>query len=161
MSALSRTTADRIQPAVRASFLLAAMIVSSCTGGATPATQNCTRYHVPSLGADNQFRVSVGTADVPELRGSGDHFDVAMSVVPPVVGPVTVVHAADGKESRWDLRFAGGNGLSTRCRVGADGARSTCSASLGVVSIRPEGVWSLETNGNHVLEAGLSFQVCR
>jgi len=142
-----------------AALLLA--VLSSCS--ATPVVPTCGRVDAPrSMGPENAFRVSIPAESAPTLSGDRDRMDVAFTFVPPLVGPIVLVKSVGGREAiRWELKVGPGAGISTRCRLGATAALSTCGATIGTLPFSAGGEWSIEPNGNRVLEAGLSFRTCR
>lgn len=144
-----------------ATFGAAALFVLSACA-AEPTLPKCTRIDVPSMGPENSFRVSVAAQSASTLAGNGDRIDIAMTMVPPIDGPVTLVHTEDGRETgRWQLKVGLGSSISTRCRLGATPALSTCSASIGNLPRSSAGEWSVEPGSNRLLEAGLAFRTCR
>jgi hypothetical protein len=157
MSDVSAIGSARLAPAIAGAL---ASLVLSCSPA--PTTQRCSRYDVPSMGPENNFRISLAAATVPALDSPDDRMDVTFSIVPPIAGPVVLVHSEGGSEkSRWQLAVPAGSGISTRCRIGATAALSTCNATLPALPMTAAGEWSLEPGDNRVLEAGIALRVCR
>jgi hypothetical protein len=149
-----------MRTAARSGLGLLLLLLASCS--TEPATQRCIRSDVGSMGSENAFRLSVPADASPPLDDKDDRMDVALSVVPPLVAPVTLLHSVDGKEvARWELDVIAPVGLSTRCRIGATKVLSTCGAVVGDLPHSTAGDWSIEPRGNRVLEVGLSFRTCR
>lgn len=135
-------------------------LLSSCSAQAL--VPKCSRIDVPSMGPENSFRVTIPSDTAPNLTGIGDRIELAISIVPPLSGPVTLVQSNEGRETgRWVLEVGPGSGISTRCRIGTSVGLSTCKAAIGDLPHSSAGQWSMEPGNNRVLEAGLSFRVCR
>jgi len=136
------------------------MLLASCS--AEPIVPKCSHRNAVSMGAENDFRVSILSEGGVKLEDNDDRIDVAMTIVPPIVGPVTLVQQVEGREPvRWDLELIPGTSISTRCRLGATPDLSTCKAAIGALPMATAGNWSIEPRGNHVLEAALAFRTCR
>lgn len=155
---------DRVRPAACCRtgtvMIAAALLLTSCT--AEPVAMKCSRYDAPSMGPENAFRIAIAREGAPLLDDAADHIDVALTLVPPVVGPVVLVHTLDGREdARWELKVGPDSGISTRCRLGATPVLSTCNVTMGNLPISTAGQWSVEPGSNRVLEAGLAFRTCR
>lgn len=139
---------------------LALFVFSSCV--TATVVPKCRRIAALSMGPENAYRVSIPVESAATLAGEGDRMDVAFTIVPPLVGPVVLVQKVDGREAaRWELKAGSGSGISTRCRLGATRALSTCDAAIGSLPFATAGEWSIEPLANRVLEAGLSLHTCR
>lgn len=113
------------------------------------------------MGPENGFQLSVADDEFPLLDDDNERMDVAVTVVPPLVGPVSLVQIVDGKPlARWELRLPQPTGMSTRCTVGLSPTTSTCGVTISDRPHPPGGYYELDARGNHVLEAGLAFFLC-
>lgn len=140
--------------------LTAILLLASCS--AQPSAQKCSRVDVGSMGEDNAFRLTVATDAAPVLDDASDRLDVAFTLVPPIVAPVILIQSVEGKEvGRWELKVSPATGISTRCRLGATPALSTCGAVIGNLPRSAAGEWTIDARGNRVLEVALSFRTCR
>lgn len=155
----SRPTASGSRLAVMfAAFV--AVLSTSCA--AAPIVPKCARIDVPSMGPENEFRVSIPAESASTVRDPRDRIDIALTMLAPIVGPVVLVQAIRGKEAaHWQLNVSTSTGISTRCRIGSTPLLSTCDATLGNLPLSTAGEWSIDPGANHVLEAGLSFRTCR
>lgn len=138
---------------------LVAISCSSCSG--EPATQRCVRHEIGSMGVDNSFHLRVADDDETTLDDT-DRIDLAMTLIPPATGPVTLIQRrSDGTEARWQLAVVPGSTITTRCAIASTRPASTCEATLATLPARIAGDWSVEANGNHLIEAGISLRICR
>lgn len=146
--------------ALRAAAALAALtMAASCTSA--PETVRCRRIDVASMGPENSFRTNIAADAVPALEGPGAGIRAALTLVPPVAGPVTLLQFSDGREvARWELKLPASTGSSAICRIGTTAEASTCGATIVDAPHLAAGHWTLEAGGNRVLEAGLSFDLC-
>jgi hypothetical protein len=139
--------------------LLALVVLSSCKPPSAPPA--CRRYETLPLGPENGFRLAVAKDAFPLLDNANERIDVALSVVPPLVGPVTLVQIVDGQPlATWDLPLPPPTGLSTRCSIGLSLENSTCGATIRDRPHPPGGSYELQARGNTVLEASIAFFVC-
>jgi hypothetical protein len=142
-------------PAAAALFVLS--MAASCTSAVEPVP--CRRVDVASMGPENAFRVTIAPDTVPALDGSGAAIHASLTLIPPVVGPVTLLQFSDGREvARWELKLPAAT--STTCRIAATAAASTCGATIVDAPHLAGGHWSIEAGGNRILEAGLAFELC-
>jgi hypothetical protein len=136
-----------------------AVLLGACAAERVP---KCRRIDAPSMGPENAFRISIPAESAPVLAGETDRVEVAFTIVPPVEGPVTLVHSLEGGDTtRWELKVGAAAGISTRCRLGATRALSTCDSSIGNLPLSFAGQWSVEPGKNRLLEAGLGVRTCR
>jgi hypothetical protein len=95
------------------------------------------------------------------LDQPGERIGLDMTLIRPLSGNLALVHAIGGKEvARWKLDIPAGDGIAVWCDIGVSKSASHCGA---VISNHPHplgGYYYLLTNGNKVLEAGLSFYLC-
>lgn len=157
-------TASRLLVAGRwataGSCFAGSLLASSCV--TQPAPLECRRVEFGSMGEENSFRLAVSPDTGLSLSADREQVDVAITVVPPISGPVALRHADDsGRElGRWQLAIPPGNGISTRCRLGMTPGASTCGATIRDRPQPATGTWSLEAGNNRVLEAGVAVHVC-
>lgn len=133
-------------------------LLASCTTTTVP----CSRVEFGSMGPENSFRVDVPAKDAPVLDTDDDRLGIALTIVPPVDGPVTLVQTVDGREvNRFELKTSVAAGVSVRCGLSFSALTSPCGAKLETRLLSTAGEWSIEAGANRVLEAGLSARVCR
>lgn len=142
-----------------AAALFVLSTIASCTSAVGPVP--CRRVDVASMGPENAFRVTIAPDTVPALDGPGAAIHAALTLIPPVVGPVTLLQFSDGREvARWELKLPPATTTSATCRIGTTAAASTCGATIVDAPHLAGGHWSIEAGGNRVLEAGLAFELC-
>lgn len=138
--------------------LLALGLLASCSATTVP----CRRVEFGSMGPENGFRLTVPAAGAPVLSTDDERIGVALTVIPPVSGPVTLVHKVDGREvNRFELATTVPAGASARCSLSFSALTSPCGARLEARPFPTAGEWSIEAGSNRVMEAGLSARTCR
>ncbi len=133
------------------------------TSGCAPAApQRCHRYDALSLTRENGFASSFDwkserTIDIPPER-----IDVALTIIPPIRGPVELVHVfGDVETDRWVLTLLDQNNVvSFICWITPPTGTPNCGATLQDLPYYPGGYYYLRPNANVVMEAGLAFYVC-
>jgi len=141
--------------------VLSMLLVASCTGA--PEQLRCVHRELGSTAPDTSLQLDVAEDAALVLTDAADRIDLALTMMPPVVAPIILVHhSAGGQElSRRDLKVTVPGGISTRCSIGSSAALSSCAATPVAVPSPVAGRWSVEPNGNHVLEFGMSVRLCR
>lgn len=146
--------------ATRRSILMGLLLLMTACSPATE-TQLCGRREVGSMGPENSFRLTVAEDRFPPLDTSEERIDIAFTIVPPIVGPVSLFQVIDGEQfAKWDLQVNAQPGIVARCSVGPPPMAFACGAELTDRPHPTGGYYSIEANGNRVLEAGLSFYLC-
>ena len=144
-------------------FLAALALVSVMTGGCSeePVILECRRHDIAAAakqGSSTAFVVEVSGQSLDDVR---DHMDVGITVLRPVVAPITFVHVLDDREvERWDFQLPEAAHPVVLCRASPEKTRSSCGVSLTKVPHPLRGYYYLLPNGNRVVEASLSFWLC-
>jgi hypothetical protein len=142
--------------------LTAVILVLATAACAAPAVQHCHRYDALSLTRENGFAASLDWKDERGIDRLPERVDVAMTIVPPLRGPIEIVHVVgDAEADRWALTPPDVNNVaSSVCWITPPGVMPNCGATLQDLPFFPGGYYYLRGNGNTVLEAGLAFYVC-
>ncbi len=139
---------------------LAGSILGAAACGTAPLPRRCVRVNLASMGPDNGFRIEVPAGLVSSLDDASESMDLAVTVVGPVAAPVRLVQVSGEHQlGDWQLKLPEPAGLSTRCSIGF-GFNATCGAGLGDKPHPTAGAYTLDTGGNRILEAALSFTSC-
>lgn len=154
-----KTPPRHLAPSAR---VLVAMVALGLLASCSTTKVRCSRVEFGSMGTENGFRVNVPADGAPVLDDDDERLGVALTVVPPLDGPVTLVHKVDGREvQRFELKTTVAAGMSARCSLSFSAMTSPCGAKLEQRPLPTGGEWSIEAGANRVLEAGLSARVCR
>lgn len=142
-----------------ATALLVAPLAMGC---AAPTVQNCQRYEGVSLNRENGFSTRLDWKSDRFVDLPMESIEVAVSVVPPISGPLELVHVVGDREvDHWSLSVPDvGGGLLSLCRIQDPGVQPNCGATLRNVPFSPGGYYYLRAGDNTVLEAGLAFLLC-
>ncbi|HXC51677.1 MAG TPA: hypothetical protein VN634_12375 [Candidatus Limnocylindrales bacterium] len=142
-------------------FAAALALAAVSCNMAPVSAPTCRRYEALALGPETNFHGSIPDGQFPLLKDPGERIDLAVTLVPPVVGPVTLVQLVDGKPfAKWDLTLPAPTGMSTRCSIGLSVGTSSCGVTIMDQPHPPGGYYELQTRGNTILEAGLALNLC-
>jgi len=148
---------------VRQAFggLVIAAALAVCACEPTAAPQRCRRHDGVSLTPENRFAAAVESGELMLIDQPEDRIDLAMTVVRPVRGTIDLVHVVGDREmGRWELNIAESSLSTARCFISPGGGWFTCGAMIREIPHPTGGYYYLLSNGNIVLEAGLSFYLC-
>ena len=110
---------------------------------------------------ENDFTAQVPSQGYSVIAAAPERLDLALTIVRPVKGPVTLVHVIGGQEvERWDLNIPPAKRPIALCRVSPSKKLSSCGATLSELPHPPGGYFYLLPRDNRVLEGGISFYVC-
>lgn len=140
-------------------FLGLTLIAGAC---APASPQRCHRYDALSLTRENGFAASLDWKDERPIDIAPERLEVALTIVPPILGPVELVHVlGDVETDRWSLTLTTpANVTSTVCWITPPSARANCGATLPDMPYFPGGYYYLRPNANVVMEAGIAFHIC-
>lgn len=159
-----KTTPRSLAPTPSLRALLAALCAASTllAACATTTTVKCRRVEFGSMGPENGFRVTIPADEAPSLDGDDERINLAMTIVPPVAGPVFLIQNVEDRTiGRWEMKTVVPAGANTRCSLGFLPSMSPCTVVLETRPHSMKGDWSIDPGDNRVLEAGLSAVVCR
>jgi hypothetical protein len=140
-------------------LLVLALVAAACA----PATpQRCHRYDALSLARENGFAASLDWKDERAIDVSPERLEVTLTIVPPIRGPVELVHVlGDVETDRWALTVMNpGNLANAVCWLTPPSGTANCGATLPDMPYFPGGYYYLRPNANVVMEAGIAFYIC-
>ena len=139
--------------------LMLALGAGAC---APAAPQSCQRYDALSLNPENDFAASLDWQSPLLVDRPPERIDVALSLLPPVRGPIELVHVSgDHETERWALTLPSStSNANSVCWIEPRGGSPNCGVSLAEGPFAPGGYYYLRAGGNIVLEAGLAFYLC-
>jgi hypothetical protein len=143
----------------RVALFAALTLVTGCT--ASPLKLPCQTYVVGSFTPENHYALSVETTGWPQLDQPREWIEIGLLAARPVTAPIDLVHVLGTQEvERWKLEPPATAGATVTCRI-APGPEGGCGASIRITPQNMSGYYYLEPNGNALVEAGMSFKLCR
>jgi len=146
---------------IRLLAILGATLLGACAPA--PEAVHCRRLDVVSMGPENGFRTRVAGEVQETVDDPAGRIDVAVTAAPPLSGPITLIQTVEGREvARWDIAPPPSAGAVHRCSIGFTTSDPSCGAGVRIPSRshRIAGEWSVQPNGNRILEASVSFHRC-
>jgi hypothetical protein len=110
---------------------------------------------------ENDFTAMIPSQGYSVIAAPPERLDLALTIIRPAKGPVTLVHVIGGEEiERWDLVIPASKRPIALCRISPLTKLSTCAATLSELPHPPGGYFYLLPRDNRVLDAGISFYTC-
>jgi len=116
---------------------------------------------VGSFTPENNYALSVHPDTWPQIDQGQEWIEIGFLTAHPPTAPIELIHVSGTREvERWKLQIPITQGMSPVCKIATLPESSNCGA---VIHVRPQnmlGYYYLRTNGEPVVEAGMSFKLC-
>ena len=133
------------------------------TFGCNPAPHKlaCETYVAGSFTPDNHYAASVDATGWPLMHLPGERIELTFFLANPGAQTVDFIQVADSQEvERWTLHVPASKDRVPTCWITPDPRFSTCDASVHIMPHKMGGYYYLKSGGQ-LLEAGMSFVLCR